>query len=131
MMTTVTKAKTKAMTAEAKDTYDTKIAWLISLENMVLSIRRLRKDFPTLCPHITAKQSKYATELTFTVNAAIDALRWRLTDTWGISQNEVTRWMDLGPDEYKKRMDLSTYSVSHSSNLAEKRNGQIKKSRKR
>lgn len=116
------------MTGGQKDTRDTKIGWLVCLENMVISLCRLRKDSPIFCQHETKRASRSATESMLQAEKAVDFLRLRLMDTWGIKQKELMKWMDLGPDEYRKRMDPSIYSVSRFRGL---QSGRIKKSRKR
>jgi hypothetical protein len=116
------------MIGAAKDTRDTKIAWLVSLDNMGISLRRLRKDAPTLCLSETAASSKSDINLMSTAERAIARLGLKLMDTWGISRKELLEWMDLGADEYAKRMAFQGFIVSHSSNS---QHGQTKKSRKK
>ena len=113
------------------DTSDIRISWLTCLENMVLSMSRLRHQCPTLYNYQMEEHLKFAIESTVTAEKAIAELRWKLMDIWGIRESEVMRWMDLGADEYRKRMDRLTYTVSRSGNSAERANGPRKNSRKR
>lgn len=116
------------MTDVAQDTLDTKIAWLASLYNMAISLSLLRRTFPTICHSETVKSLKSATDLMFTVDMELEELVLRLMDTWGISRKEVLTWMDLGPDDYAKRMNSNGFIASHSSNSQP---GQTRRSRKR
>lgn len=111
-----------------KDTYDTKCAWLVSLESMAISLSRLRKESPIICRSETARSLKYDTDLMFLAEKEIEGLGLRLMDSWGISRRELLKWMDLGPDAYAKRMSSNGFIVSRSSNS---QHGQTKKSRKK
>ena len=116
------------MTTVQKGTRDTKLGWLAFLENTALSLYRLRKACPTICSSETKKSLRLSIELTYTAEKAIEDLRSRLTDIWGIKQDRLLKTMDLGPGDLKKRMNSIKYTDSHSNNS---RHGQTKKSQKK
>lgn len=117
-------------TAEAQDTFDIKCAWLVSLQNMALSLSRLRASSVTLSAHKrqTVNQSQSLIELMLEVEAQIGTLQSKLMATWDINHVGLMRWLDLELEEYRKRTDPSRYTVSRSDNS---RIGQTKKSHKR
>lgn len=116
------------MTAGVKDTNDIKYAWLASLENMAMSLSRLRKECPTICPSQTAKSLRLDTDLIFTAEKLLEESASRLMGTWGISQRELLTWMDLGPADLAKRMNWKGSSVSH---LVNSHIGRTRRSRKK
>jgi hypothetical protein len=104
------------MTVAVNDTNDIKIAWLVSLENMVIALSRLRSDFLTSCRPEPPGALFASTTASMTLALKeIAELRLRLMDTWGIRSDMVARWMGLGLSEYEKRMDPSRYIVLRSS----------------
>lgn len=111
-----------------KDTKDIKLGWLAFLLNAAFSLSRLRNDYPTICPSTTAKSLESVTDSMFTAEKAVGGLGSKLMATWAINPKELSKWMDLGPDDYVRRMNWTESSVSHSSNL---RHGRTRKSQKR
>ena len=116
------------MTAVPRGIFDTKNAWLISLENMIMTLSRLRRDYPTICRSIPVKSLKSVTDLTFTVEEGLDELVSRLMDKWAISHSMRRQWMACEQKDYVKRMSSKRYTVSHSSNSPA---GLMRKSRRK
>jgi hypothetical protein len=116
------------MTIAATDTFDIKCAWLASLENMDISLSRLKKDAPTLCLSETAASSKSNIDSMSMAKKSIEELGLKLMDTWGISRTTLLKWMDLDPDAYAKHISYNGFIVSHSSNS---QSGRIRKSRRK
>lgn len=115
------------MTDAARDTYATRLDWLVSLENMVLETLRLRNEFLITFQHEMDWKSKSVIDSTSMVKVEIVRLELKLMDIWGIDQNELRKMIHFDPYEFVRHMESLRSTVSPSNNSQSGRTKNLRK----
>ena len=82
------------MIEDQRDIYDIKCAWLIFLANVSVSLSRLKKECPTICPSETARSSKSVTDSMSMLEKESEGLALKLMDLWDINQKGLSEWIN-------------------------------------